>query len=113
MSKYKSKDEDSDDDFNFDDDEEDEITESKQESSLSTSAAKKPTFPAYSAAKKLNVDDIIKKLLTSKVRNIGLTDELSEQTILDLIDSAKDLFTSQPVFLELTAPVKIVSDIHG
>ena len=47
------------------------------------------------------------------MRNLGLTNELSEQTILDLIDRAKDLFTSQPVFLELTAPVKIVSDIHG
>ena len=47
------------------------------------------------------------------MRNLGLTNELSEQTILDLIDKARDLFTSQPVFLELTAPVKIVSDIHG
>lgn len=37
MSKYRSKDEDSDDDFNFDDDDEDDITESKPESSLSTS----------------------------------------------------------------------------
>ena len=63
MSKYKSKDEDSDDDFNFDDDEDD-ITESKPDSSLSTSAAKKSAPVSSSPGKKLDVDSIIKKLLS-------------------------------------------------
>ena len=62
MSKYKSKDEDSDDDFDFDDDEDD-ITESKPESSLSISG-KKPVAMSSSLGKKLDVDTIIKKLLS-------------------------------------------------
>ena len=64
-------------------------------------------------SKAFNVDEIIKTLLSNKVRNIGLTGEISESNIIELIDKAKDIFTTQPVFLELTAPVKIVSDIHG
>ena len=97
MSKYNSKKEDSD-DFDFDDDEDDDITESKgQESSLSKSADKKSYSPG--PPKKFNVDEIIKKLLSDKVRNIGLTNEIPEQQIIDLIDAAKDIITSQPVFL--------------
>lgn len=64
-------------------------------------------------SQKFDVDEIIKILLKEKVRNIGLTGEISEENIIQLIDKAKDIFTFQPVFLELTAPVKIVSDIHG
>ena len=67
----------------------------------------------FSGGKPFNIDEIIKTLLTNKVRNIGLTGEISESNIIELIDKAKDIFTFQPVFLELTAPVKIVSDIHG
>jgi serine/threonine-protein phosphatase PP1 catalytic subunit len=63
--------------------------------------------------KSFNVDEIIKTLLSNKVRNIGLTGEISEQNLIELIEKARDIFTFQPVFLELTAPVKIVSDIHG
>ena len=64
MSKYKSKDEDSDDDFDFDDDEDD-ITESKPESSLSISGKKPVATSSFSApGKKLDVDTIIKKLLS-------------------------------------------------
>ena len=47
------------------------------------------------------------------MRNAGMLNDLKEVTINELIDKARDLFTSQPVFLELSAPVKIVSDIHG
>ena len=47
------------------------------------------------------------------MRNAGILTDLTENTINELIDRARDIFTSQPVFLELGAPVKIVSDIHG
>ena len=62
---------------------------------------------------KFNVDTIISQLLSAKVRNAGILTDLKEEIINELIDKAKDLFTAQPVFLELAAPVKIVSDIHG
>ena len=49
---------------------------------------------------KFDLDEIIKKLLTNKAWNIGTTnDELTEDNISTLIDKARDLFTSQPVFL--------------
>ena len=56
---------------------------------------------------------MISQLLSPKVRNAGILNDLTEGTIIELIDKARDIFTAQPVFLELTAPVKIVSDIHG
>mgnify|MGYP000845257367 CR=1 FL=1 len=67
----------------------------------------KPANPNF------NVDQLISQLLSPKVRNAGILNDLSEGTIIELIDRARDIFTAQPVFLELTAPVKIVSDIHG
>lgn len=62
---------------------------------------------------KFDVDKIITMLLSPKVRNAGILNDLKEVTINQLIDKARDLFTAQPVFLELSTPVKIVSDIHG
>jgi len=62
---------------------------------------------------KLDIDKLIAQLLSPKVRNAGILTDLKEAMIIELIDQAKDIFTAQPVFLELSAPVKIVSDIHG
>lgn len=90
--------------FDFDDDQE--ITESNE--NISAQKAK-PTITASG----FNVDSFIQKLLSKKVRNAGILTDVTEEMISELIDKARDLFTSQPVFLELTAPVKIVSDIHG
>ena len=47
----------------------------------------------FSGGKPFNIDEIIKTLLTNKVRNIGLTGEISEFNIIELIDKAKDIFT--------------------
>ena len=107
------KSEDSDDGFNFDDDD---VTEN---SGSSSQVNVKPVSSLLGAEKnvsnvKLDVDAIINKLLSLTVRNIGLQpSDLPEDQILALIDKAKDLVTMQPVFLQLKAPVKIVSDIHG
>ena len=60
-----------------------------------------------------DVDRLISQLLSPKVRNAGILNDLQESTIIELINRATDIFTAQPVFLELNAPVKIVSDIHG
>ena len=62
---------------------------------------------------KIDVDKIISLLMSPKVRNAAILSDLEEGTIMGLIDKARDIITSQPVFLELSAPVKIVSDIHG
>ena len=39
--------------------------------------------------------------------------KISEKDIVDLCLTAHDIFASQPIFLELQPPVKIVGDIHG
>ena len=44
------------------------------------------------ADKPFDVDEIIKILLTNKVRNIGLTGEISEKNIIELIERAKNIF---------------------
>ena len=100
-----NRDEDSD-GFDFDDD--DDITESNAttsqfESSASQShslSAKKGrgfegggSLMSANKSAAFNVDEIIKTLLTNKVRNIGLTGEISETNIIELIDRAKDIFT--------------------
>jgi serine/threonine-protein phosphatase PP1 catalytic subunit len=97
------------DDFDFDDEESDSAS-----NSVVPAKTKPSNFGISSApASKLDIDDLIKKLLSTKARNIGCLEDLKEETIIQVIDKARDLFTSQPVFLELTGPVKIVSDIHG
>ena len=90
MNKYgrKKKDSDSDNDFDFGDD--DDITESK-ESSQPSIEKKLQSFSRSS--EKLDVDDVIKKLLTNKVRNIGLSGEVSEDQIIKIIEAARDIVT--------------------
>ena len=123
----------SDDDLGFEDefDDDEDITESAGVSSSAPSSDKKSTSSkqmkamasgssmfskpstAATAKREINIDLVISKLLTEKCRNIGMQDELDEDQIGQLIDKARDIFTDQPVFLELSGPVKIVSDIHG
>jgi serine/threonine-protein phosphatase PP1 catalytic subunit len=45
----------------------------------------KPTF---------DVDKIIAQLLSPKVRNAGILSDLKESTINELVDKARDIFTS-------------------
>ena len=81
----KKKDSDSDDDLDFGDD--DDITESKESNDVS----KLKSFTR--TVEKLDVDDIIKKLLTNKVRNIGMSGEVSEEHIIQVIEQARDIVT--------------------
>ena len=129
---------DEDDDLDFDDDDDDFDTSNSKSNSISTSnkfsSSARPTGmtatsvtskfsagavssfakPTTSTAKSTNPDPIIKLLLSDSARAIGVNNsELTEDMINGLIDKAQDVITAQPVFLQLTGPVKIVSDIHG
>mmetsp|Transcript_34918 Transcript_34918/g.39596 ORF Transcript_34918/g.39596 Transcript_34918/m.39596 type:complete len:301 (-) Transcript_34918:318-1220(-) len=61
----------------------------------------------------VDVDVIIEKLLTVKnaktVKNVKLT----EKEIRGLCIKAKEILMSQPILLELEAPLKICGDVHG
>jgi hypothetical protein len=60
-------------------------SESKDESLDSDFEVEKPKF---------DVDQIIAKLLSPKVRNAGILTDLKEVTINELIDKARDIFTA-------------------
>ncbi|KAH3761146.1 serine/threonine-protein phosphatase PP1-beta catalytic subunit [Pelomyxa schiedti] len=61
----------------------------------------------------LDVDNIIGRLLAVRGNRPGKQVDLLETEIRWLCMKSRDIFMSQPILLELEAPVKIVGDIHG
>lgn len=71
----------------------------------------------------LDTDIIINKLLEGQFLHPGTEIDISESQILKLVDAVVDIFMSQPVLLELEAPIKlcgilwslciIIGDVHG
>ncbi|CAI6366768.1 unnamed protein product [Macrosiphum euphorbiae] len=60
----------------------------------------------------LNINDLISRLL--EVRGTkGKNVEMSESEIRGLCFKSREIFLSQPMLLELDAPLKICGDIHG
>lgn len=64
-------------------------------------------------ANQVDVDKIIEKLLQVKGSKPGKKVNLTETEIQGLVTTARDIFLSQPVLLELEAPIKVCGDIHG
>lgn len=60
-----------------------------------------------------DVDSIIGRLLEVRGKKPGKNVVLSEQEIRQLCLSSREIFMSQPILLELEAPIKIVGDMHG
>jgi len=61
----------------------------------------------------LDIDKIIEKLLEVRGKRPGKTVNLTEGEIRGLCLKSREIFISQPILLELEAPIKIVGDIHG
>jgi len=61
----------------------------------------------------VNVDVVIEKLLEVRGSRPGKHVNIPEADIRALCHKAREIFISQPVLLELEAPIKIVGDIHG
>lgn len=59
-----------------------------------------------------DIDSIIARLLDSRTRN-GRQINLPEFEIRGLCLKAREIFMSQPILIELEAPLKICGDIHG
>jgi serine/threonine-protein phosphatase PP1 catalytic subunit len=57
----------------------------------------------------IDVDTIINKLLEAK----GKDCKLLESEIRGLCLKSREIFLSQPMLLELEAPIKICGDVHG
>jgi len=64
-------------------------------------------------AEKINVDDIIARLLEKRNATTGSKVDLKLPEVKFLIEKSREIFISQPVLLDLEAPLKIVGDIHG
>ena len=59
------------------------------------------------------VDVIIDKLLSVRGARPGKQVSLTEGEIRMLCVRTRDIFISQPMLLELEAPIKICGDVHG
>lgn len=59
------------------------------------------------------VDGIISNLISAKNKKAGFNVNLPPNDVMQLCNTAKDILLSQPMLLELGAPIKICGDIHG
>ncbi|XP_064392436.1 serine/threonine-protein phosphatase alpha-2 isoform [Halichondria panicea] len=64
-------------------------------------------------ADKVNLDSIIQRLLDVRGSRPGKNVQLTEAEIRGLCMKSREIFLSQPILLELEAPLKICGDIHG
>ena len=56
----------------------------------------------------LNIDDLIDRLLTvGQQGSQGLTNCVTEQEVVLLCNAAREVFMSQPPFLEVEPPIKV------
>ncbi|KAJ8045754.1 Serine/threonine-protein phosphatase PP1-beta catalytic subunit [Holothuria leucospilota] len=61
----------------------------------------------------LNIDKIISQLLEVRNKPNKSSVQLTEQEVRGLCVKSREIFLSQPILLELEAPLKICGDIHG
>jgi len=61
----------------------------------------------------IDVDSVIQRLLEVRGSRPGRQVQLTENEIKGLCIKAREIFMSQPILLELEAPIKICGDIHG
>lgn len=59
------------------------------------------------------IDAIIDRLLEVRGSKPGRAVQLSEAEIRELCYRSREIFISQPILLELEAPIKICGDVHG
>ena len=60
-----------------------------------------------------DIDQIIDKLLEVRQARPGRQVNLTENEVKFLCNKSRDIFMSQPILLELEAPLKICGDVHG
>ncbi|CAH8432002.1 unnamed protein product [Schistosoma turkestanicum] len=61
----------------------------------------------------VDVDELISRLLEVRSSRPGTTVNMKEEEVRYLCVTSRQIFLSQPILLELKAPLKICGDIHG
>ncbi|KAI1720731.1 calcineurin-like phosphoesterase domain-containing protein [Ditylenchus destructor] len=61
----------------------------------------------------MSIDGMIKRLFKNDMDGRTISKRIPERDIINLCFEAKDLLLSQPSFLEIPEPIRIVGDIHG
>lgn len=69
--------------------------------------------PGPNGADESWVDSMIELLLSARNKKPGTPVEISASDATQLCTQARDIFLSQPMLLELGAPIKICGDVHG
>ena len=59
------------------------------------------------------VDVVIEKLVSLRGQPPGKLADLKESEIKMVLMRSRDIMMSQPMLLELSAPIKLVGDVHG
>lgn len=59
------------------------------------------------------IDTMIDLLLSARNKKPGTPVDISAQDATQLCTMAREVFMSQPMLLELGAPIKICGDVHG
>lgn len=59
------------------------------------------------------IDGIIETLTSARNKTGGMMTDLSVNDVMQLCNLTREVLLSQPMLLELGAPIKICGDIHG
>jgi len=80
---------------------------------MSTSSTSNENTASTTTNSNFDVDAIIEKLLAVRGARPGKIVSLLETEIRSLCQASREIFMSQPMLLELEAPIKICGDVHG
>jgi len=61
----------------------------------------------------LNLDSIIERLVAVKTARPGTCVPITDKEAAALVAATEEVVSSQPVLLQLEAPIQIIGDIHG